>query len=298
MSAPSVTQSTRTIRLGTSIGGKRFRIKIEPLVLGLLAGLAYLFVLAPMIVVIGASLNGRGLYTSAQFPPTELSLYWYSQIPSGQLKALGISLLLGMSTAVISVMLGVPAALVLVRSRLPARFVLAAVFRAPLQIPAVVTGIAFLQLYYILLATTGIDLPGGFFGLAIAHAFIGLPFVIGSVTAILQRFDHRLEEAASIHGATPRRVFLRVTMPVILPGVYAGALYAFMVSFSDVPVAIFLTASGYQTFPVEIFYVLENDFTPAVLASATLVIGFCFALLLFMQRIIGLDNLLRSGGGG
>jgi putative spermidine/putrescine transport system permease protein len=147
------------------------------------------------------------------------------------------------------------------------------------------------------LATTGIDLPGGFWGLAIAHAFIGLPFVIGSVTAILQRFDRRLEEAASIHGATPRRVLMRVTLPVILPGVYAGALYAFMVSFSDVPVAIFLTASGYQTYPVEIFYVLENDFTPAVLASATLVIVFCFALLLIMQRIIGLDNLLRSGGG-
>ena len=287
---PDTGKRERSIRLP-------FRIKVEPIVLGLLATLAYLFVLAPMVVVIGASLHGRGLYTAAQFPPTDISLYWYGQIPQSQLRALGLSLVLGAITALFTAVLGVPAALGIVRGSFPGRALVASIFRAPLQIPAVVTGIAILQLYYFVLASWGIGLPGSFFGLAIAHVFIGLPFVIGSVTAVLQRFDQRLEEAAAIHGARPWRVFTRVTLPVILPGVYAGALYAFMVSFADVPVAIFLTSPGYQTYPVEIFYALENDFTPAVLASASLVILFCFVLLLGVQRIVGLDNLLRSGGG-
>lgn len=279
------------------VRAQRARIKGEPIILGVLSGLAYLFVLAPMIVVIGASLHGQGNYAAARFPPTDISLHWYGQIPSAQLQALGLSLVLGLVAAIGAVGLGVPAALGIVRGGFRGRALVAALFRAPLQIPAVVTGIAILQLYYLLQARAGIGLPGSFLGLVIAHTFMGLPLVIGSVTAVLQRFDRRLEEAASIHGATPRRVLLRVTLPVIMPGIYAGALYAFMVSFADVPVAIFLTAPGYQTYPVELFYVLENDFTPAVLASASLVILFCFFLLLLAQRLVGLEALLRSGGG-
>ena len=82
-----------------------------------------------------------------------------------------------------------------------------------------------------------------------------------------------------------------------MPGVYAGGLYAFMVSFGDVPISIFLSAPGFVTFPVELFYGMENDFNPSVLASSTLVILFSLGLLLLMQRIVGLENLLRSGGG-
>jgi putative spermidine/putrescine transport system permease protein len=297
MSTIEATYAGRPARKRSARLGRPFRIKVEAIVLGVLATIAYLFVLAPMIVVIGASLHGRGFYTAAQFPPTDISLHWYTQIPFAQLKALGLSLVLGATTAMLAGVLGLPAAIAIARANFPGRALVAALFRAPLQIPAVVTGIAFLQLYYILLARTGVDLPGGFVGLVIAHTFIGLPFVIGSVTAVLQRFDLRLEEAAAILGAPPWRVFRRVTLPVIMPGVYAGALYAFMISFADVPVAIFLTAPGYQTYPVEIFQVLENDFTPAVLASATIVILFCFVLLLLVQRIVGLDTLLRSGGG-
>lgn len=275
----------------------RWRIRLEPMLLGFLAALAYLFVLAPMIVVMGASLHGSGQYTAVRFPPTDISLHWYGQIPSSQLQALGLSFVLGMAAALAAVILGVPAALGIVRGRFSGRAVVAALFRAPLQIPSVVTGIALLQLYYVVQSRLGLGLPGSFLGLLIAHTFMGLPLVIGSVTAVLQRFDRRLEEAAQIHGAKPWRVFCRVTLPVIMPGVYAGALYAFMVSFADVPVAIFLTAPGYQTYPVELFYVLENDFTPAVLASSSLVILFCLVLLLLAQRLVGIDALLRLGGG-
>lgn len=280
------------------IGAVRLpRVRGDVIVIGVLSIAAYLFVLAPMIVVIGASLHGRTLYTAAQFPPTDVSLFWYGQIPVAHLKAVGLSVGLGFATALGAILIGVPAALGIVRSDIRGRSVIAALFRAPVQIPTVVTGIAFLQLYYAILAATGIGLPGSILGLAIAHIFIGTPFVIGSVTAVLQRFDRRLEEAASIHGASPWRVFQRVTLPVILPGIYAGGLYAFMVSFADVPVAIFLTAPGFQTYPVEIFYALENDFSPTILASSSLVILFCLFALLLAQRLIGIDQLLRSGGG-
>jgi putative spermidine/putrescine transport system permease protein len=134
-----------------------------------------------------------------------------------------------------------------------------------------------------------------FLGLYIGHLFVATPYVVGTVTAILQRFDTRLEEAAFSLGANRWSAFWRVTLPVIKPGVYAGGLYSFMVSFGDVPISIFLTSPGFVTYPVELFYVIENDFDPSILASASLVIFFCLLVLLGMQKLVGLDTLLRSG---
>lgn len=260
--------------------------------------LSYVFLLAPLVVVIGASFHGGEYYAAIKFPPDEPSFKQYLNIPSSQFKALGLSFGLAAFAALMACVIGVPAALGIVRSNLPGKTLIAAVFRAPLQIPAIVTGIAFLQLFYIIGDATGIYWNGTFTGLAIGHIFVATPYVIGTVTAILQRFDTRLEEAALSLGASRWRTFWRVTLPVIMPGVYAGALYGFMVSFGDVPVSIFLTSPGFVTYPVELFFDLENDFNPAILASASLVIFFCLIMLLVMQRLVGLDALLRSGGGG
>lgn len=256
---------------------------------------SYIFLLSPMIVVIGASFHGGEYYTAIKFPPDEPSFRWYWEIPKGQLEALGLSFMLAGVTALGACVLGIPAALGIVRGNLPGRTFISSVFRAPLQIPAIVTGIAFLQLYYFIGDATGLYLQGTFWGLYLGHVFIATPFVVGTVTAILQRFDMRLEEAAFSLGASRWNTFRRVTLPVIKPGVYAGALYAFMVSFGDVPISIFLTAPGYVTYPIELFYGLENDFDPSILASASLVIFFCLIALLVMQKIVGLDTLLRSG---
>lgn len=278
-----------TYRLQKSIGRFFF---------GLYCSISYIFLLSPMVVVIGTSLNGptENVEASFTFPPDSLSLYWYTQIPEGQIDALLLSFVLATVASLCGCLLGVPAALGLVRSNVPGKALISAIFRAPLQIPAIVTGIAFLQLFYWIGDLTGLYWQGSIIGLALGHIFIATPYVVGTVTAILQRFDTRLEEAAVIHGATPRRAFFRVTLPVIMPGVYAGALYAFMVSFSDVPVAIFLSAPGFVTYPVEIFFALENDFEPSLMASATLVIIICLLLLLLVQKVIGLDALLKVGG--
>lgn len=271
---------------------------IRPWKLGLLAwcALSYIFLLSPLLIVAGASLHGGD--GAMRFPPENISLKWYFRISANQFHALGLSLIIATLVSIGAAVLGIPAALGLVRSRLPGKYILAALFRAPMQIPAVVTGFAFLQMYYWFLSLTGIQLYGTFLGLFLGHLFIGTPFVIGAVTAVLQRFDDRLEEAALICGAPPERVLWRVTLPAILPGVYAGCLYAFMVSFADVPLSIFLSSSGYVTYPVELFFALENDFDPSILASSTLVILFSLVLLVTVQRAIGLDALLRSGGGG
>jgi putative spermidine/putrescine transport system permease protein len=261
----------------------------------LYCSLSYIFLLSPMIVVIGASFHGGSYYTAVRFPPEDPSLQWYAKIPRAQFEALSLSFAIGGLAALGACIIGIPAALGIVRGRLPGRALISSLFRAPLQIPAIVTGIAFLQLYYLFGDATGLYLQGTFLGLYLGHLFVATPYVVGTVTATLQRFDMRLEEAALSLGASRWSTFRRVTLPVIKPGVYAGSLYAFMVSFGDVPVSIFLTAPGYVTYPVELFFSMENDFDPSIMASASLVIFFCLLALLGMQKLIGLDTLLRSG---
>ena len=257
-------------------------------------GWAYFFLLAPMAVVIGSSLDGTSAYSGVVFPPQDLTLEWYRKIPAAHFRALGLSLGLAIAVACGACLLGIPAALGVVRGRLPGKSLFLALFRAPMQIPAVVTGVAFLRLYYVVGDATGLFLNATFVGLYLGHLFVATPYVIGTVVSVLQRFNLRLEEAALSMGAGPWRTFRRVTLPTIMPGVHAGALYAFMVSFSDVPIAMFLTAPGFVTYPVELFFGIETDFNPSVLASASLVILFSLVALLLVQRVIGLDTVVHS----
>ena len=164
-----------------------------------------------MIVVMGASFQGGEFNTAIRFPPEDPSIQWYLEIPKDQLYALGISLALASVAALGACAIGIPAALGIVRSDLKLKTLISAIFRSPLQIPAVVSGIAFLQLFYAVGDMTGVYWQGTLYGLAVGHIFVATPFVIGSVVAVLQRFDNRLEEAALIHGANVReRRFPRV----------------------------------------------------------------------------------------
>ena len=185
----------------------------------LYSSFSYIFLLSPMIVVIGASLHGGEYYTAIKFPPDEPSFQWYSKIPKGQIEALVLSFLLAFGTAIGACIIGIPAALGIVRGKLPGRTLISTIFRAPLQIPAIVTGIAFLQLFYLIGDATGLYIQGTFWGLYLGHVFVATPYVVGTVTAILQRFDTRLEEAAFSLGANRWSTFRRVTLPVIKPGV-------------------------------------------------------------------------------
>ncbi|MBI1245494.1 MAG: ABC transporter permease subunit [Alphaproteobacteria bacterium] len=259
-------------------------------------GLAFAFLFAPLVVVIGASLDG-GERTFLNFPPQHPSLHWYTRISPDLFEALGISIVLGLTTAFIACLLGVPAALGLVRAQFRGKAIVAALFRAPLQIPAVVVGVSFLKLYYSIGGATDTYLGGTLAGLVIAHVFLATPYVIGTVSAVLQRFNLRLEEAALSLGATRWRTFRRVTLPVIMPGVYAGGMYAFLISFGDVPVSLFLGAGDMQPFAAKIFHLMEFDFDPTLLAISTLIIFGSLGAIYLLQRAVGLETLSRSGGG-
>lgn len=261
--------------------------------LWVLGALTFLF--APLLVVIGASFDG-GERTFLTFPPRELSFRWYGRIEEDLFQSLALSLGLGFSTAAIACLIGVPAAFGLVRASFPGKSLVSACFRAPLQIPAVVIGVSFLKLYYLIGDVTGLFLVGSLPGLILAHSFLATPYVIGSVSAVLQRFNGRLEEAALSLGASRRRTFTRVTLPVIMPGIYAGAMYGFLVSFGDVPVALFLGAGGAQPFAAKIFHLMEFDFDPSLLAISTLIIIGSLAAVYLLQKAVGLENLSRSGG--
>lgn len=275
---------------------RRFKLRTIPTILYFIV--VFTMLLAPLVVVIGGSFSApasdKVVMSYVQFPPERLTLDWYFEIPWSQIRALGVSFALGLAVAVVACIIGVPAAIGLVRGRFPGKGAASAIMRAPLQIPHVVIGIAFLQLFYTFGDFSGIYLQGTTWGLFLGHLFMATPFVIGSVGAVLQRFNPRLEEAAYVLGASRWRALRRVTLPVIMPGVFTGALYAFIVSFVDVPVAIFLASSEATTFPVELFHAMEQDFNPSSLASASLAAGFAIVLLIAAQRVVGLDSLLKS----
>jgi putative spermidine/putrescine transport system permease protein len=263
-----------------------------------LVGFVALYLLAPLIVVIGASFSAPptgGLALSyVEFPPRRLTLAWYWAIDAGTYASLLVSLGLGVAAALGGCILGVPAALGLVRGRMIGLTAAAALFRAPLQIPAVATGIAFLQAAYWLSDKTGLQLLGSPVMLILAHVFLATPFVVGAVAAVLTRFDGRLEEAALTLGASRLSVFRRVTLPVIAPGVATGAIYGFLISFVDVPVSLFLSGNGYVPYPVTLFDAMQQEVNPSLLASASLVIAVSMLMLFLLHRLAGLESLLKS----
>ena len=259
-------------------------------------GAVLVFLLAPVVVVVLASFDGGDPVAGRaflNFPPSSLSLQWYFSIQPRLFHSLWVSFLVACFAAGIGTVIGVPAALGLVRGNLPGKTLLSALFRAPLQIPFIVIGVAFLQTYYLLGDAFGIRIAGSFIALAVGHLFVATPYVIGSVGSVLLRFNPNLEEAALSLGASRWRTFRRVTLPIIMPGIYAGALFAFMVSFGDVPISLFLASPRYATLPLEIFHSMEFDFDAAVLAISTLIVFASLVILWLIQKSVGLDVMLR-----
>ena len=277
------------------------RFRMDGVVSAAMVGGVLVFLLAPVVVVVLASFDGGDPVAGRaflNFPPSSLSLQWYFSIQPRLFHSLWISFLVACFAAGIGTVIGVPAALGLIRGNLPGKTVLSALFRAPLQIPFIVIGVAFLQTYYLLGDALGLRISGSFIALAVGHLFVATPYVIGSVGSVLLRFNPNLEEAALSLGASRWRTFRRVTLPIIMPGIYAGALFAFMVSFGDVPISLFLASPKYTTLPLEIFHSMEFDFDAAVLAISTLIVFASLVILWLIQKSVGLDVMLRSGGSG
>ena len=279
----------------------RWRKSIGGWCLNSWVALVVIVIYLPIIIVVGASVDPGTLvdhHALLTFPPRGFSLQWYLSIHPRLWQSVWVSISMASISALCGLLIGVPAALGLIRSNWRGKILMGTLFRAPLQIPFIVIGVAFLQAYHLAADVFHINIVGTFSGLVLGYVFVAVPYVISAVGVQLQRFNPSMEEAALIHGASRWRTFTRITLPIIMPGIYAGGLYAFLISFSDVTISLFLAGPDMTPFPVQVLFTTTQEFDPTVPAMASLVCVGSLFVLLAVQRLVGLDILLRGGGSG
>lgn len=237
----------------------------RPILLWIFSGMVAIWLVAPTLVVIPLAFTGQ---QSLAFPPRSWSLRWFANFfadttwVGGLLNSLQIAVVAGLCATV----LGTLAAIGLSRSRFRGRAVVGGLVLSPMLVPAVVFGVG---LYAVFLK---LQLVGTLVGFVAAHTVLALPFVIVPVSAVLARFDETLERAAAVCGATRRQTFMRVTLPTIAPGVFSGFMFAFVVSFDEVVVSLFISSPYLQTLPVKMYASVLRDVDPTIAAAATLII--------------------------
>jgi putative spermidine/putrescine transport system permease protein len=250
------------------------------------AGLAVVvFLQIPVIVVVLAAFSTTSYLT---IPPRGLTLAWFAKVLSDPtyLTAIRMSLILAVGSTTVSLILGVAAAYALARRMVPGAEALTSFLMAPLIMPSVVIGVAMLQYYAV------IGLRGSLLGLLLAHVVITVPYIVRSALASLAGLDTSLEEAARVLGATGFESFRLVTLPLIRPGLVAGALFAFVTSLDNVPVTIFLIRADQTTLPVLIFSSVELGVDPSVAAVSTLLIVITGLALILAERRFGFHRFI------
>ena len=245
--------------------------------------------LAPIIVVSGVSFTPRGFL---DFAPSGISLRWVREIWDHPdfIAAAWVSLKLAFVSATVATLLSLPAALAIGRGRFPGRDALQSLFLSPLMVPTVVLGIAFLRFL------TLVGLNGTFFGLMLCHAIIITPFILRLVLAAVTGLDQSVEKAATSLGASRWTVFRRITFPAILPGVIGGWVLAFITSFDELTVTVFIVNPSTTTLPVRLFSHISQTTDPLVASISAVAIAFTVILMLFVDRLYGLDRLLIGEG--
>jgi putative spermidine/putrescine transport system permease protein len=251
----------------------------------------FVFLLAPIVVVVISSFNAVGVFS---FPPQSFTTRWYGEIDPTFYDALRVSLIVASITVVIAVLVGVPGAMSLARGRFPGRDALNAACLSPLMVPALVVGVASFQFSLLIWDAFGITLGGTIAGLVIGHLTFAIPFVVRSVLAAYTRFDFSLEEAAQNLGASPLRTFCHVTLPILQPGIVSGAIFAFLISLDEVPIALFMGGGQATTLPVKIFSAMEISFGGDILAVASVIVVVSIILMLILDRLIGLERLFAT----
>jgi len=254
----------------------------------IVAALVLLYLVFPILVVVPLSFSA-GTYLS--FPPPGFSLRWYENFLSRSdwLGAASLSLWVGGAVMVSATALGAPAALALVRSSFPGKDLLTGFIISPLIAPVIIVAIG----VYFFYARLG--LVGNPFALVIAHTALAVPFVVINVSATLQGFDERLEQAAMNLGTTPWRTFWQVTFPIIRPGVLAGALFAFISSFDELVVALFVSGTSAVTLPRKMWESIRFEIDPTIAAVSTLLVVLTAALFLSAELLRQRSERLRSG---
>ncbi len=274
----------------------------------------FFFLIAPILVVIPLSFNAEPYFTFTEkmlsFDPTGYSTRWYDALltfgmdrasgardaswwadawaNSAWINAAKNSVIIGFFSTILATVLGTLAALGLSRPEMPARRAIMAILISPMIVPIIITATGLFFFY----SATG--LANTYVGIVMAHATLGIPFVIITVTATLVGFDHSLTRAAASLGANPRTTFFRVTMPLITPGIVSGALFAFVTSFDEVVVVLFVAAHDQQTIPRQMWNGIREQISPAILAVATVLVVVSILLLATVELLRRRSERLRG----
>lgn len=247
-------------------------------------GLTIVFLFAPILIIIPVSFTESAVF---RFPPEGFSLQWYARahaIPAFY-QALWLSAQIAALSTAISLLLGTLAAIAVVRGAVPGGQAIATFMISPLMLPGLVLGIAFLQ------ASRQIGLYDTYTTLLLAHVVVTMPFVMRTVLASLSLFDFTMIDAARTLGCSWPKALWRVLVPNILPGFMSGALFAFIASFDNYPVSIFLTDVRTKTLPIQLLNQLEMSPDPTLAAVSTLLIGLTILALVICDRLVGLRRM-------
>ena len=246
-----------------------------------------IFMVAPILVVCFVAFTPEG-YLS--FPTDRWSLRWFYAIARYPefVSAFWRSLWLGAISSTVAVAFSVQAALAIARYRFRGREAMTALFMSPLMIPHLVLGIAFLRFF------TELGLGGTFIGLVLAHIVIVLPFALRLTLASAVGLDRSIEHAAISLGASERTVLRRITLPLVLPGLVSGWALAFINSFDEVTMTVFIAAPATVTLPVRMFLYIQDNIDPLVTSVSASVIAITMLALIVLDRLYGLDRVLAG----
>lgn len=247
------------------------------------------FIIAPLAIVCVVAFTPLG-YIS--IPTDELSLRWFAAILDNPrfISAFWLSLALGLVSSILATALAIPAALAIGRFRFPGRDSISAFLLSPLMIPHIVLGVAFLRFF------SSININGTFAGLVMGHVIVILPFALRLVLSSVTGMDPAVERAAVSLGASRFTVFRRITLPLILPGIVSGWLLAFISSFDELTMSVFIASPSTTTLPVRMFLHIQDTIDPLVTAVSALMIAGTAVLMLVLDRLVGLERLFVGKG--
>ncbi|WP_439548144.1 ABC transporter permease [Falsiroseomonas sp.] len=252
-----------------------------PWPLALVTAVLLAIIVAPLLVPIAMSISDTPYIV---FPPEGFTLEWYVAVltePEAQ-SALLVSLKLALVSTIGALALGIPCAMALVRMRFPGRGLVQALVLGPLVVPLIVTGVGLLQTFSLL------GLRGAFAQMWIGHMVVCIPYVVRSVSGALATADPTQEDAARVLGAGPVAVFLRVIWPQIRPGVAAAAIFAFIISFDDFAISMWLADARSFPLPLYLYAAIQRFFDPSIAALSALMVFFALGLVLLIEKGLGI----------
>ena len=260
----------------------------------ILCGLIFFFLIFPLIVVVPLSFNALPFFTFTKemlaFDPAGYSLKWYADFFTNLnwQGAIQNIIIIAFFATLLSTTLGTLAALGLSRPTLPGKTLIMSILISPMIVPLIISAAGMFFFY------SRIGLQGTHIGVILAHAALGTPFVVITVTATLVGFDNSLIRAAASLGASPATTFFKVIMPLILPGVISGALFAFITSFDEVVVVLFVGSFKQRTIPWQMFSGIREHISPTILAVATILVLVSIALLVSVELLRRRGERLRG----